>query len=226
MSGDLSSYYDKAHVTGAVERGDHRNVIGGLWDELGNLQIEFLKANGLKPDNTLLDIGCGSLRLGVHAVAYLNPGRYWGTDLNPLLFEAGYVREIVPAGLADKLPRQNLVADEEFTFEGVTRQVDFAIATSVFTHLPLNHLRLCLANLAQHVETRCTFYFTVFTPVGPINEPSAQPKGGIVTYGHRDPYHYLPADVEYAARGTPWTIEFIGDWDHPRNQMIVKAEKG
>ena len=33
-------------------------------------------------------------------------------------------------------------------------------AQSVFTHLPLNHLRLCLANLARRLVTPCRFYFT------------------------------------------------------------------
>ena len=227
VSGMPSNYYDNDYVQAAIERGAHRDVIGGMWDEIGILQLDFLKANGLRPEHKLLDIGCGSLRLGVRAADFLLPGNYWGTDLNSTLLDAGYDKEIVPAGLSGKLPRAQLVADGDFKFSGVSSNIDFAIAQSVFTHLPLNHLRLCLARLARHVTSPCTFFFTVFTPPDnlPVTESHKHQRGGIVTHPHRDPYHYSVADLHHAAAETPWSIEFIGDWDHPRSQMMVKAQK-
>jgi predicted TPR repeat methyltransferase len=223
----ISYYYDKDWVQAAVARGEHRALIGGMWDEIGRLQFNFLRNSGLTPSNRLFDIGCGSLRLGVHAIDYLASANYWGTDLNQALLDAGYEKEIVPAGLADKLPRSNLVVDEEFTFTGIPNEMDFVIATSVFTHLPLNHMRVCLVNLARHITSPCTFFFTVFTPSegSPITEPFHHPRGGVVTYSHRDPYHYNLADLHHAAVETPWSVEFIGDWNHPRNQMMVRARK-
>ena len=227
MSRAISSYYDKEAVATAVARGEHREVIGSMWDEIGGLQLDFLRAHGLTPEHTLLDIGCGSLRLGIRAVEFLAPEKYWGTDLNQVLLDAGYQNEILPAGLAGKLPRSQLVMDEEFTFRGIPRSIDFAIATSVFTHLPLNHMRLCLANLARHVTSPCTFLFTIFMPPPglSVTETHRQQPGGKATHPHRDPYHYLIADVHHAAIETPWAIEFIGDWNHPRNQKMVKATK-
>jgi SAM-dependent methyltransferase len=223
----ISNYYDKAAIAAAVDRGDHREVIGSMWEEIGALQLAFLQAHGLSPDSTLLDIGCGSLRLGVRAVEYLAPAHYWGTDLSGELIDAGYEKEIIPAGLADRLPRTNLIADEDFKFIGVPAKLDFLIATSVFTHLTLNHLRLCLVNLGRHVTSPCTFFFTIFTPPDglPVTESHRQPRGGKVTHAHRDPYHYNVGDLEFAATDTPWSLSFIGDWDHPRNQMMVKAQK-
>lgn len=228
MSSFLSNYYDEAAMASAIDVGDHRGIIGGMWDEIGALQLSFLQRNGLTPNNRLLDIGCGSLRLGVRAVDYLDPGNYWGTDLNAGLLDAGYEKEIIPAGLSGKLPRAHLVEDTDFTFAGIPKQIDFAMAQSVFTHLPLNHLRLCLVSLGCHVESPCSFYFTVFTPPdgAAVTDSHEQPIGGIVTHTHRDPYHYLVADIHHAALNTPWTIDFIGAWDHPRNQMMVKARKG
>lgn len=221
----ISNYYDKDAMAAAVDRGAHRDVIGGMWDEIGDLQLNFLKARGLKPKHVLLDIGCGSLRLGVRAVEYLAPGHYWGTDLNAVLLDAGYEREIEPAGLAPKLPRSQLVVDEDFSFPGIPAEVDFAMATSVFTHLPLDYMSQCLANLARHVTTECTFFFSVFTPPPghPADESYRQPIGGKVTHPDRDPFHYTIDQLHAAAARTPWSVEFIGDWDHPRNQMIVKA---
>jgi SAM-dependent methyltransferase len=227
MSNYLSTYYDTDAVAAAIQRGDHRGVIGGMWDEIGALQLDFLKTQGLQTESTLLDIGCGSLRLGVRAVEYLSARNYWGTDLSAALLDAGYEKEIVPAGLNSKIARSNLVTDPDFSFEGIPSDIDFAVAQSVFTHLPLNHMRLCLANLGQHVRSPCTFFFTVFTPPGglPVTQSHQQPRGGICTHPDRDPYHYSIADLHHAAADTPWAIEFIGDWDHPRNQMMVRAQK-
>jgi hypothetical protein len=56
-----SPYDDEANITASVARGDHQSVIGGLWDEVGQLQHDFLVAHGLQPTHRLLDVGCGSL---------------------------------------------------------------------------------------------------------------------------------------------------------------------
>lgn len=226
MAEHHSHYDDLDGVARRVAANEHREVIGGMWDQIGALQIDFLKSQGLLPEHTLLDIGCGSLRLGVHAVEHLNTGKYWGTDLNESLLSAGYDREIVPAGLSAKLPRGHLVTDAEFIFTGVPAQIDVAIAQSVFTHLPLNHLRLCLAKLASHLEGACDFYATFFIVddtkvVGPVwHEP-----GGITTHPHKDPYHYTESDLRHAAAGLPWSVDIIGDWKHPRDQQMVRFRK-
>ena len=226
MSLNPSSYYEIDAIAAAVERGGHRQIVGDLWDELGALQIEFLVSNGLAPHHTLLDIGCGSLRLGVRAISHLNVGCYWGTDINESLMSAGYEREVLPAGLGEKLPRTNLVQDADFTFKGIPHHIDFAVAQSVFTHLPLNHMRLCLANLSAHLAGPCEFFFTVFMlPEGESFEHPFEQIEKIITYPHRDPYHYTASDILYAAANLPWQIEFVGDWGHPRNQKMVRATK-
>jgi SAM-dependent methyltransferase len=227
MNSNPSAYYDENLVAAAVAKGEHRSIIGGLWDELGDLQLAFLRSQGLVPQDILLDIGCGSLRLGVRAVEFLDSGNYWGTDLSPALLDAGYEQEIVPLGLSAKLPRANLVVDERFSFPGIPTAIDFVIAQSVFTHLPLKHLRECLVKLADLVISPCTFFFTVFVPPAGLSamQSHLQPRGGKLTHPDRDPYHYAIEDLHSVAAGTPWSIEFIGDWNHPRNQMMVKARK-
>ncbi len=37
-------------------------------DAYGRFQLDFLVANGLRPDSQLLDFGCGDLRLGEKAI--------------------------------------------------------------------------------------------------------------------------------------------------------------
>lgn len=65
-----------------VER-DPYDAVGGLWQQMGQLQFDFLVRQGLKPEHRLLDIGCGTLRGGRHFIRYLNPGNYTGMDISP-----------------------------------------------------------------------------------------------------------------------------------------------
>ncbi|MBK74248.1 MAG: methyltransferase type 12 [Henriciella sp.] len=223
MSEKYSAYYDRAVVADAVEGQQHREIIGGMWEEIGTLQMDMLLDAGLQPQHRLLDIGCGSLRLGVKAASYLDPENYWGTDLNENLLDAGYEREIIPLGLRDRLPRENLVADEDFDFTGVPDTIDFAIAQSVFTHLPLSFLRKCLKNLAGHLKGEATLFVTVFlAPEPQFDEPLQQSHGGVTTFPNRDPYHYTLSQLTEVTEGLPWHAEFIGEWHHPRNQQLVK----
>ena len=84
-----SGYYDQEAMRADVRDGRHREAIGGLWDEIGDLQMRFLIAQGMQPGHRLLDVGCGSLRLGSRAVEYLDAQRYFGSDLNEVLIRAG-----------------------------------------------------------------------------------------------------------------------------------------
>jgi len=58
----------------------HRQYIGGNWEEIGSLQFDFLLSRGLQPDSYLLDIACGSLRLSVKAIPYLEESHYLGIE--------------------------------------------------------------------------------------------------------------------------------------------------
>src|SRR5262245_17052197 len=81
--------YHRALTDEEIRAGAHRDFVGGLWDEIGRLQFDFLVAHGLKPEHKLVDVGCGALRGGVHFIRYLKPGHYFGLDLNASLIKAG-----------------------------------------------------------------------------------------------------------------------------------------
>jgi len=222
----INPYYDEAEVQRVVEGGGHREAIGGLWEAIGRHQMDFLVERGLRRDHRLLDVGCGALRLGVHAVAYLDTSHYFGLDLSPSLIDAGYRQELDEAGRA-KLPRAHLAANPDFDLGFVGAPVDMAIAQSVFTHLPLNHLRRCLAAVAAVLRPGGVFYATawVLPEDAALHHPfewtGILSGRGIVTLDIRDPYHYAWRDIQFAAEGLPLGVTLLGDWGHPRGQPML-----
>lgn len=216
-----SGYYDQEAIGAGVRAGLHRELIGGLWDEIGDHQLAFLIAQGMQPSDRLLDIGCGALRLGSRAIAWLDADRYFGTDLSSALIEAGWMKELT-AEQRKKAPGKNFNANGDFDFAFLGEQMDFAIAQSVFTHLPLNHLRRCLHQLAPVMRPGGRFFVTYFECGKDQNpyEPLAHEPAGVVTFDYQDPYHYRVADLKWAIDGAPWKLKPIGDWNHPRGQRI------
>lgn len=219
----LNPYEDHDSINDAVAAGEHRQVIGGLWEELGSFQLELLKRFGLAPSSRLLDIGCGSFRGGRHFIEYLNSANYFGLDNNQSLLDAGYAKELMPVGLHTKLPRENLACSGDFEFKSFGESFDRALAFSVFTHIPLNSVRVCLEKLADHIALGGIFHATFFErPMGDRTvDPIRHPPGEVVTQADRDPYHYAVDDFIFAAKGLPWRVEYVGDIGHPRGQKLI-----
>lgn len=218
----ISNYYNLKGIASRVAAQKHRAIIGGLWDEVGSLQFRYLVEDGLTPEMRLLDIGCGCLRGGIHFVEHLAPGHYYGLDMSQALLDAGYDVELAQLGLQERLPRSNLFCTSDFDMSAIDQQVDAAIALSVFTHLPLNHVRMCLARLAGVMKVGGKFYATVFTipESADWTVPLEHNPGGVVTHPIQDPYHYRPEDMDHACSGLGWEVERLVDWNHPRNQKM------
>jgi len=218
----LNRYYDKKRVAEKIRNNQHRSLVGGLWHELGSLQIQYLKNQGLSPDTRLLDVGCGCFRAGVHAIGFLEPGNYYGIDISQDLMQAGYEKELRTAGLATRMPVSNMAVTNDFNMKSFGVDFDYFIAQSLFTHLPLNHLMLCLERAKAVAQAHAKFFATFFICGQPDQWPSAvKHKSGVTTYPDRDPYHYCHEHIAFAADRASWTLEFIEDWDHPRGQSIA-----
>jgi SAM-dependent methyltransferase len=222
-----SGYDEKVRIAEQIKKGKHRTLVGGKWDKLGQLQLDFLRGAGLRPHHNVLDIGCGCLRAGVKLIPFLEPNHYYGIDGEEKLLRVGYRKELPAAGLAGRLSRSNLCCSRLFRHarlpEGV---IDFGIAASVMTHLPYNFLRVCLENTEKYFRERGRLYVTFFEiPEGAVfSQPLVHPKG-TKTCGFSDPYHYYKRDMFAAAEGTHWRARYVGDWGHPRGQYMMEYER-
>lgn len=105
-------------------------------------------------------------------------------------------------------------------------QVDFALAQSVFTALPLNSLRICLERLPHFMALGGRFFVSIFEipDEHPTHKPYRHPSG-FVSHGGREPYHYRFADMEFCCRGLPWRALRIGDWGHPLSVRMIQFDK-
>lgn len=209
------------------EPGWHRQAVGGLWEEVGELQFRFLVENGLRPDHHLLDVGCGSLRGGIHFVRYLDPGHYVGIDIDGDLLAAGK-EELRRTGLLDRAPR--LVQAGDFDVSGLGLKYDFALAQSVFTHLPINDITRCVMEVDKVLAPAGTFYATFFeNPDGKSNRQPIRHETAdgieLLSYFDRDPFHYDIDTFRWICAGTTLRVRYLGDWDHPRDQKMVALEK-
>lgn len=212
-------YYNLKLTEKDIQQGIHRSQVGGEWKEMGKLQHTFMKEQGLKPQHELLDVGCGSLRGGIYFINYLNEGKYSGIDLNPSLIKAGQV-ELQKANLIHKKP--SLIANDRFHLEHFRKKFDYAIAQSVFTHLPINVIQRCLINIEKVLNPGGKFYATFFESTNKFNDESIkQGDSGVITHLDRDPYHYHISLFDYLIKDSTLRLEYIGNWHHPRNQKMI-----
>ena len=189
----------------------HRVYVGDQWEELGRLQFDFLRAEGLRPDDVLLDVACGSLRGGVHFISYLDPGHYLGIDKERSLISAGLRKEL-PRGLKEA-KRPEFVVSQRFEFERFSRLPDVALAQSLFTHLPPAGIEQCLRNLLRHSKPTTRFYATFNESEEPVSNP-------VAPHDHRA-FRYTRGEMQAFGERCGWNHRYIGAWGHPQHQVMV-----
>jgi hypothetical protein len=190
----------------------HRNYVGGLWNEIGRLQFDFLIAQGLEPSHVLLDIGCGALRGGVHFISYLDAGNYLALEKEPTLVEIGLRRELPASVRAEKRPE--IVVSDSFEFERLSKRPDYALAQSLFTHLVADDIARCLAKLAGRRAPGCRFFATFFEADEQVENPTSSHS--------RKVFCYTRAEILALGHDNGWSSAYIGDWGHPRGQVMVE----
>lgn len=217
-------YSDASLVDQKVAAQHHRQFIGGMWDEIGKLQLDFMQGQGLLASDRLLDVGCGCFRGGVHFIEYLDAFGYYGFDLNRPLIDAGLEIEVPKLGLESKIDRGNFHASEGFQYPEEWRNLDVAIGLSLFTHLTVNSITQCLFKTRKLMKTGGRFYATIFeVRANDANGPVEQAPG-IVSHPDKDPYHYTQDDMWHMANKTGWKFVTVQGFHHPRNQRMAVFE--
>jgi hypothetical protein len=189
-----------------------RGFVGGLWHEMGELQFRFLLDSGLRPHHVFLDVACGSLRLGNRIIPYLDQGNYLGIDIEAGLVEHGKMVELGPTWCELKKPE--FVISGSFEFSAFSKVPDFALAQSLFTHLTIADIMLCLQNLSHHRHKDTVFYATFFEVAAYVDNPP-------VSHPHAA-FSYTRDQMQAMGSASGWGMDYIGHWNHPRDQKMVR----
>ena len=116
----------------AIDHPPETSIGGGDFERMGQIELAILTEAGLKPSSTLLDFGCGTGRLALHAIPFLAEGRYIGTDISPTMLV--HAEALVNNKLGSVPANASFVIQPDETFP-VDAPVDFICAYSVFTHM-------------------------------------------------------------------------------------------
>lgn len=120
------------------------------YDIIAGMTFSLLVALGLRQHHHLLDIGCGSLRIGRLLIPYLNCGGYSGIEPNGWLIDEGIQHEIGRDLVSIKRP--NLYVDDSARILPADAVYDFALAQSIFTHAGLDLVKSWLGGITSHLR--------------------------------------------------------------------------
>lgn len=189
----------------------HRDYVGGRWDQMGRLQLDFLISRGLRPDDAFLDIACGSLRGGVHFIRYLDPGNYLGIDKEKVLIRRGLSKELPREVRKEKHPE--LVVSDAFEFDRLSKRPDYSLAHSLLSHLNAVDTERCLMKLRAHVAPQHPFYATFI--LGASEENASRSHARVA-------FCFSPDELAAIGARTGWLCNYVGDWGHPDKQVMME----
>lgn len=168
------------------------------------------------------DIGCGDMPLAYCWPQIGRPSIYYATDIN---------QKAVNAGLKN-LQRRGIdcnnivpVTGPDFDFSAIPDgSVDAAFSNSLFSHLTLNSIILCLKRLHPKMKAGTTYMSSaIILPAGEDWCTDFEWKVKYGTHSHpcRDPYHYVFDELRQVVNSTT-DFECVAshDYGHPFQRLI------
>lgn len=197
-----------AEATNARVVIDPHQAAGGKWKEMGLLQFNFLKNEGLLQRHSLLDIGCGTLRGGLHFIQYLSEDNYTGIDVAGKAIEYANVL-IEKEELACKRPQLSVNKDLKFEeFKG--KKFNYILAQSVFYHLKTEYIEECFRHIGSVMYKDTLFFFT-------FKKAVRTERRGFQRFCH--PFSFF---VSLAEANGFFIEDCSSRYRHPRDQSMVR----
>ena len=184
------------------------------YDLIAAMTFNLLTTLGLRQHHSLLDVGCGSLRIGRLLIPYLNRKKYFGVEPNKWLVEEGIRRELGEALLEIKRPTF-FFSDSPDTIAQAKIAFDFALAQSIFSHCGLDLIKGWLSAISHSLAQEGALVATFL-----IGEEDSSRTGWI----YPECVNYRPATLERAAEEMNLRFEIL-DWKHPRQTWALFAAR-
>ncbi len=182
------------------------------YDLIAAMTFNLLTTLGLRQHHSLLDVGCGSLRVGRLLIPYLNRGKYFGVEPNEWLVEEGIKRELGKSLVEIKRPTLFFTDSPESVAKAETA-FTFALAQSIFSHCGLDLIKGWLSAISRSLAQDGALVATFLT-----GEEDSSRAGWI----YPECVNYRPATLERAAAEVNLRFEIL-DWKHPRQTWALFA---
>jgi SAM-dependent methyltransferase len=186
------------------------------YDLVAAMSFSLLTALGLRQQHRILDVGCGSLRVGRLLIPYLNRGGYVGIEPNGWLIEEGVQREIGADLVRIKAPYFHVADSTAGLPPEAAGPFDFALAQSVFSHTGRDLLERWVKEIAALLGPAGALAATYL----PAPE-DARETGWVYPACVR----YRPETLSALARSCGLTLVEL-DWRHPRQKWLLLARSG
>ena len=182
------------------------------YDLIAAMTFNLLTTLGLRQRHSLLDIGCGSLRIGRLLIPYLNRGKYFGVEPAEWLVAEGIKQELGKTVVQTKRPTF-FFTDSPETIVQAKVSFDFALAQSIFSHCGLDLIKGWLSAVSRSLAPDGALIAT-FLP----SDEDSQRAGWI----YPECVNYRPETLERAAAEVDLRFQIL-DWKHPRQTWALFA---
>jgi hypothetical protein len=180
------------------------------YDLIAGLSFTLLFALGLREKDLLLDMGCGSLRVGRLLIPYLRAGHYFGIEPNDWLVEEGIRREVGTSQVQLKKPSFRFVDD--FSTHEFGIRFNWVLAQSVFSHTYPDLAEAAFRGVAQSLASDGILVAT-------YKEGQSTPGSGW-KYPGLTPYRWV--DLQSVMTSVGLVAERV-PWAHPRQTWFVAS---
>ena len=190
----------------------------------------FLHVGVSHSSSTVLDLGCGPMRLGSVLIPMLKEGWYYGQDINPntIAFGEEVLRE---AGIPEQITLHSCLRPTNLTFELVDRPVQIAFSNSLFSHLTLNSIFCGFVTTETVLAPSGVLVYATFFALesgrpwlNPIRATSGDISLRLIL--HQDPYHYPLPLLQDLARQAGFHLDVVNDFGIPPRLWGGSANQG
>lgn len=182
----------------------------------------ILKHFGRLEGCVFLDIGAGDIMFGDQTEELGTPDVYFAQDLSRPSLEAG-LRRLKRRGFpTDQFV---LMGSTDFNLESIaTESVDLAFSNSLFSHLTLNSILLCLENLGPKMKLGSSYFSSMIVAhEGKHHETCVWPYLGdeIHSRPSSDPYHYSEQVIRALGLCSSFfDVVDIHEYGHPFQKLV------
>lgn len=191
-----------------AEQWHARKHVGGVenFDIVGAILFGTLAAAGLREHHSVLDVGCGCLRVGKLLIPFLQSGHYVGVEPDQRVLAAGIQYEIGPDLIAFKGARFGNT--DTFDFSQFGMSFDVAFAGSILSHTFEDTALACLRGVRSVLKEDGVFHATFIEEGSPLAQTAGMRKGGPGPRWSPGGLVYARSEIDGFGRATGFQADF------------------